>query len=33
MNLEETWCTEDIVNEHLQIRVFSTAEKTHFQIL
>ena len=33
MKLEVTWCTEDIDNEHLQLRVFSTAEKTHFQIL
>ena len=28
--IEGTWCTEDIDNEHLQFRVFSTAEKTHF---
>ena len=27
MKLEGTWCTEDIDNEHLQLRVFSTAEK------
>ena len=30
MKLGGTWCTEDIDNEHLQSRVFSTAEKTHF---
>ena len=23
MKLEGTWCTEDIDNEHLQLRVFS----------
>ena len=28
MKLEGTLCSEDIDNEHL--RVFSTAEKTHF---
>ena len=33
MKLEGTWCTEDIDNEHLQLRVFSTAEKTHFSNL
>ena len=27
MKLEGTWCTEYIDNEHLQLRVFSTAEK------
>ena len=32
MKLEGT-CTEDIDNEHLQLRVFSTAEKTHFSNL
>ena len=30
MKLEGTWCTEDIDNEHLQLRVFSTAEKNSF---
>ena len=30
MKLEETWCTEDIDNENLQLRVFSTAEKNSF---
>ena len=30
MKLEGTWCTEDIDNEHLQLRMFSTSEKTHF---
>ena len=30
MELEGTWRTEDIDNEHLQIRVFSTTEKIHF---
>ena len=29
MKLEGTWCTEDIDNEHLQLRVFSTAEKNY----
>ena len=33
MKLEETWCTEDIDNEHLQLRVFSTAEKNSFSKL
>ena len=33
MKLERNWCTEDIDNEHLQLRVFSTAEKTHFSNL
>ena len=33
MKLEGTWCTEDIDNEHLQLRVFSTAEKNHFSNL
>ena len=30
MKLEGTWCTEDIDNEYLELRVFSTAEKTSF---
>ena len=30
MKLEGTWCTEDIDNEHLQLGVFSTAEKNSF---
>ena len=30
MKLEGTWCAEDIDNEHLQLRVFSTAEKNSF---
>ena len=30
MKLEGTWCTEDIDNEQLQLRVFSTTEKKHF---
>ena len=30
MKLEGTGCTEDIANEHLQLRVFSTAEKNSF---
>ena len=30
MKVEGTWCTEDIDNEHLQLRVFSTAEKNSF---
>ena len=30
MKLEGTWCTEDFDNEHLQLRVFSTAEKNSF---
>ena len=30
MKLEGTWCTEDIDNEQLQLRVFSTAEKNSF---
>ena len=30
MKLEGTWCTEDIDNEHLQLRVFSIAEKNSF---
>ena len=33
MKLEGTWCTEDIDNEHLQLKVFSTAEKAHFSNL
>ena len=34
MKLEGTWCTEDIDNGHLQLRVFSTAEKKLiFQIM
>ena len=27
MKLEGTWCTEDFDNRHLQLNVFSTAEK------
>ena len=30
MKLEETWCTEDIDNEKLQLRVLSTIEKKLF---
>ena len=30
IKLEGTWCTEDIDDEHLQLRVFSTAEKYTF---
>ena len=30
MKLEGTWCTEDIDNEHLQLRVFSIREKISF---
>ena len=34
MKLGGTWCTEDIDNEHLQLRTFWTAEKKlKFQIL
>ena len=32
MKLEGTWCTEDIDNEQLQLRVFSTTEKKSFFI-
>ena len=30
IKLEWTWCTEDIDNESLQLRVLSTAEKNSF---
>ena len=30
MKLEGAWCTEDIDNKHLQLRVFSNAEKYSF---
>ena len=32
LKLEETWCTEDIDKEHLQLKVFSTAQNLIFQI-
>ena len=30
MKLEGAWCTENIGNEHLQVKVFSTTEKNSF---
>ena len=33
MKLEGTWFTEDINNEHLQLRVFSATENITFKLL